>query len=106
MARAEGQAAVPSIAAVHSTPRTTVAMGDCHANKGVNHKKESDGKSKSVACKTLCSLMLFGAAPQKDPQVSFIQPELALSSLSSTWDSSVDPPRPRILEQFFWTIQN
>jgi hypothetical protein len=44
--------------------------------------------------------MLFGAPPQKDPQISFIQPELALSSLSSTWDSSVDPPRPRILELF------
>jgi hypothetical protein len=75
-------------------------MADCHDNKGVNHQKESDGKSNSVACRTLCSLMLFGAPPQKDPQISFIQPELALSSLSSTWDSSVDPPRPRILELF------
>jgi hypothetical protein len=101
MAHAEGQDIVPSIAAAHSTPRTTVAMADCHDNKGSNHDKESGGKSKSAACKTLCSLMLFGAPPQNDPQISFIQPELAFSSLSSTWDSSVDPPRPRILEQFF-----
>ena len=73
---------------------------DCHGQQskpGKDHKNDAPDNQMSLACKTLCTMMM--APNQMPPERQVITSSLGVSppSASPTWDSSVDPPHPRLL---------
>lgn len=82
----------------------SVIMADCHGTASSSQKRSGsqqegdDPKSTqmSLACKTLCNMIIAPVCASQTHQVTIARPDAMPPSAAPTWDSSVDPPHPRL----------
>ncbi len=72
-----------------------VAMAGCGDHARAKGQSKAPGSQQSSACKTFCSSIMVQLNSVL-VRTHFLQHiEMALQTVASSWDSSVDPPRPR-----------